>query len=196
VQKRKNIDAIAMGAKLRGIEPVLEISSKSTVDLGRALSAFSLKHQTSNGSMIPLESAFQSAKVFQGGGPFIDLQDKKPKDARRDSRLKFSGKLLHFELDGHQWSLELGTAFYDWIYCRAMFQLEAIVKPIFSYAGFSDIEFNPNKSLNCQARSCALYSALHSDGVLKDAMANKDLFKSFYGNVENQHSDLTLFDNL
>ena len=28
------------------------------------------------------------------------------------------------------------------------------------YDAFTDIEFNPNKSINCQARSCALFLAL------------------------------------
>ena len=31
--------------------------------------------------------------------------------------------------------------------------------------GFTDIAFNPKKSLNCQARSAALYVALARDGI-------------------------------
>ena len=41
---------------------------------------------------------------------------------------------------------------------------------------FTDIEFNPEKSFNCQARSCALYVALLKAGILRDAMTDPESF--------------------
>ena len=41
---------------------------------------------------------------------------------------------------------------------------------------FTDIEFNPEKSLNCQARSCALYVALLKNGGLRDTASDPTAF--------------------
>jgi len=38
-----------------------------------------------------------------------------------------------------------------------------------AYDTFTDIEFNPKRSFNCQARSCALFVALARKGLLGEA---------------------------
>ena len=43
---------------------------------------------------------------------------------------------------------------------------------ITNYNGFTDIEFNPKKSINCQAYSAALYSSLQHSGLLKKSLVN------------------------
>ena len=105
-QKRKNVVALhqAIGDK------ALEVSTKSDLKLGRMLSAFNLRI---NG--IPLECVFQSAKVYQYGGPYKDLLNVSPKDAKRDERHKSSGKLIYFEYEGKRFPLEPKTFFYDFI---------------------------------------------------------------------------------
>lgn len=70
---------------------ILEVSTKSNNPLGNCLSAFNL---TLNG--IPVECHFQSSKVFEKGGPYVDLLNKSPKDAKQDERLRNSGKLTRF----------------------------------------------------------------------------------------------------
>ncbi|MEW6281612.1 MAG: hypothetical protein AB1758_23580 [Candidatus Eremiobacterota bacterium] len=52
------------------------------------------------------------------------------------------------------------TAFYDWLYVRALRQNPDESEQLRGYRGFTDIAFNPARSLNCQARSAALYVAL------------------------------------
>ena len=47
---------------------------------------------------------------------------------------------------------------------------------VLEYAGFTDIEFNPKKSLNCQARSCALYVALTQSGTVDAVIAYRQLY--------------------
>jgi len=44
------------------------------------------------------------------------------------------------------------------------------------YSGFTDIEFNPKKSINCQAYSVALYVSLEKSGLLKDALTTPEDF--------------------
>ena len=45
-----------------------------------------------------VENAFQAGKVFENGGPFLDLLTVTPREAKRDTRLKESGRLLKFKL--------------------------------------------------------------------------------------------------
>jgi hypothetical protein len=180
VQKKKNIKALHEAAALQGFSPLLEVSTKSDEVAGQHLSAFHLKVQTEIGD-IPLECAFQGSKVFQNGGPFRDLYEADPREAKRDPRLKQSGGLIRFEFEGHEFPLQPTTVFYDWLYLTAIYPHRDWLKKRLdsekiSYAGFTDIEFNPSKSINCQARSCALFVALLKGGLLDDALRSPETF--------------------
>src|SRR5688572_1732239 len=95
VQKEKNVAALHASAAAAGYSPLLEVSSKSLEKLGRHLSAFHLRVRVKQGD-VPLECAFQGSKVFERGGPFTDLYDADPRDAKRDPRLQQSGPLRGF----------------------------------------------------------------------------------------------------
>jgi len=56
--------------------------------------------------MRPLECVYQASKVFMEGGPFRDLLERNPRDAKRDERLKTSGPLKEFQFEGVEWPLE------------------------------------------------------------------------------------------
>jgi len=172
IQKKKNVAALHAAAKLHKLARLLEVSTKSEDALGKHLSAFNLKVETREHGSVPLECVFQASKVFARGGPYLDLMGAPPRDARRDERLRDSGPLVAFSLDSHRWPLEPKTAFYDWLYVRALQALTAVRDELLHYDGFTDIEFNPNKSINCQARSCAIFVALLSKGQLNDALAS------------------------
>jgi len=133
--------------------PTLEVSTKGEVDLGVRLSAFNLKLDGKY-----LENVYQSSKVFTAGGPYRDLLEVVPKKAKRDERLQTSGELQYFEWEGERWDLSTGSAFYDYIYCRAVSQCIPTeeLKALLDYEYFTDIEFNPNKGRNTQARSVAI----------------------------------------
>ena len=85
-----------------------------------------------------------------------------PKEAKRDERHKNSGKLMSFCLDGEEWGLEPKTLFYDYIYVKALVDNKGKNLDLSEYIWFTDIEFNPNKSINCQARSAAIYKLIQS----------------------------------
>ena len=124
----------------------------------------------SNGRQIPLECAFQGSKVFEHGGPFTDLYwVNDPRLAKRDQRLKESGSLKAFRFEGFDWPLEPKTAFYDWLYVVFLRQYSDWAAKLYSYGGFTDVEFNPYRSINCQARSCALFLSLMKRNLLDDA---------------------------
>lgn len=166
-QKRKNIDALHEAYQSRFPDrKVLEISSKSTEKLGVSLSAFNLKkHVPSLEKHIPVECVFQGSKVFSGGGPYTDLYTAAARDAKRDPRLKSSGELRSFRYEGEQYPLIPRTVFYNWIYINALLENPALAQQLLQYDGFTDIEFNPGKSLNCQAEAAALYVTLARKGL-------------------------------
>lgn len=175
VQKEKNIKEIQEAGERRGFRNLLEISSKSKSDRGQHLSAFYMKVRH-DGEEIPLECAFQGSKVFERGGPFEDLYSKEPRDAKRDPRLKESGPLKAFKFEGFTWPLEPKTVFYDWLYITFLKRYRDWAPKLYAYGGFTDVEFNPHKSINCQARSCALFLSLMKREQLDEATASPNDF--------------------
>jgi hypothetical protein len=176
VQKKKNIAALHEAAARSGWTSLLEISSKSAEKLGRHLSAFHLKVRVENLAEIRLECAFQGSKVFEKGGPYTDLYLIDPKDAKRDPRLQESGRLTGFRFNGFSFPLEPKTIFYDWLYVTAIYPHREWLERLYKYAGFTDIEFNPTRSINCQARSCALFVSLMKNDLLEQAVASPEGF--------------------
>jgi hypothetical protein len=176
-QKQKSISELHEFAFKEGIERVLEISSKSKVLLGVQLSAFNLLITTKvKKEKFTVETAFQSSKVFEKGGPYKDLLGMNSILAKRDQRLKTSGNLIKFNFFGVEFPLEPKTFFYDWIYINALCQNNDIALDLINYNAFSDIEFNPRKSINCQARSAALYVSLKKNGKLQEALKSPSDF--------------------
>jgi hypothetical protein len=176
VQKKKNAAALHEAARQAGYTPLLEISSKSEDKLGQHLSAFHLKVRDARMQDIRLEAAFQGSKIFENGGPFTDLYSAEGKIAKRDPRLQESGKLTGFRFNDYSFPLEPKTVFYDWLYINAIYPHREWLERLYKYAGFTDIEFNPSRSINCQARSCALFVALMKNGQLHQAVASPVAF--------------------
>lgn len=175
VQKKKNIVALHAAAARQGITPLLEVSTKSEEKLGQRLSAFNLKLSTAAGD-ISIEAAYQGSKVFKKGGPYTDIYGLDSRSAKTDERLKQSGELIGFDFFGEKWPLVPKTAFYDWLYLCALAPHQAYLQRLFDYAGFTDIEFNPEKSINCQARTCALLVSLLKLNALNDALRSQSDF--------------------
>jgi hypothetical protein len=171
-QKQKSIADFHLAAKKSlGIRHILEISSKSPEPLGVALSAFNLKLRLAD-RLVPLELVFQSSKVFLSGGPFPDILDRSPKEAKTDPRIRGSGRLLSFHLNDIEWPIEPPTAFYDWLYLNALNDNPDVAKQLFKYQAFTDIEFNPDRSISCQARSAALYVFLRREHLLAQILSS------------------------
>ena len=199
-QKQKSICSLHKAAleKHKTLNQILEISSKSEISLGVALSAFNLMVMNATGKDIDsVDCVLQSSKVFEGDKQFLDLLKMSSREAKKDPRLKESGKLIAFRPNGKkdkEWGLNPLTAYYDWVYINALKQHEEYYKELLSYDAFSDIEFNPKKSINCQAYSVALFCALSKRGILHDALSSKHNFLSIYHEfkVENTASTLGL----
>lgn len=177
-QKKKNIIELHKAASHHFDDIVpLEISTKSDCALGIKLSAFNLAISLPDGAVSTVECAYQGSKVFERGGAFTDLYQASSLDAKRDKRLWECGALKHFNYFGHIWALEPKTAFYDWLYISALIESD-YAEELLSYTAFTDIEFNPKKSFNCQARAAAMYVSIKlRDGEVD---LNPDRFLNYY----------------
>lgn len=166
-QKQKSIESlhnVILKTDLNG-KP-LEISTKSKNAIGKKLSAFNLKLNN-----YALENVFQSSKVFENGGPYTDLLNMLPKEAKRDTRLHNSGRLIAFCYQNENFPLIPKTVFYDFIYIAAVKQSLSSqeINTILNYNYFTDIEFNHTKSINTQARTVAIIKLLLDEyGYLPD----------------------------
>lgn len=175
-QVQKCVISLHEAAKRRGIDRILEISSKSTTSLGIKLSAFYLMLTPPQGQTMSVECAFQGSKVFTGGGPFTDLYTVSSREAKKDVRLRNSGELIGFNFLGENFPTIPRTAFYDWLYLNALVQNPNLARELLRYNAFTDIAFNPQKSINCQARAAALFTALSRMGEVDRVIKDKDYY--------------------
>jgi Family of unknown function (DUF6977) len=79
--------------------------------------------------------------------------------------------------------------FYDWLYVTAIYPHREWLERLYSYSGFTDIEFNPGTSINCQARSCALFVSLMKNRLLQHAVASPQAFTELISRF-NYHPNL------
>jgi len=123
-----------------------------------------------------VECAFQASKVFRLGGPFVDLLNASSRAAKTDRRLRNSGELVGFRYFADVFPLEPKTYFYDWLYASALCRDEKVVKQVMTFDAFTDIEHNPERSINCQARTVAKVVGLARAGLLEDALQSPRAF--------------------
>ena len=154
----------------------LEVSSRSKRDIGVQLSAFNLMIECPGRGSYSVECAFQASKVFLHGGPFVDLFDASSRAAKTDRRLRKSGELVGFKYFADEFPLEPKTYFYDWLYASALCRDEKLVEQVMMFDAFTDIEHNPERSINCQARSVAKVVGLARAGLLTDALQSPQAF--------------------
>ncbi len=193
-QSQKSIASLhASACKSIGVDSILEISSKSLQDVGTKLSAFNLKIQTVKyKQQFSVECAYQASKVFERGGPYTDLLSRTSLEAKKDPRLTESGRLKKFVFFGKEWELEPRTAFYDWLYMNALHKQPELADAVLTYGAFSDIAFNPERSINCQAYAAALYASLSKRELLSDKLLkSQDDYLAIINkmHINNAHED-------
>jgi len=189
-QKSRSIQSLHQNAKEMGHEKILEVSTKSDNKLGWQLSAFNLMVDFDIDKKISLECAFQGSKVFEGNVKYEDLYHVESIQAKKDERLKKSGNIIGFEFEGTFWDNEPKTAFYDYLYIKTLYNnYRDIIDELTQFEAFSDIEFNPKKSVNCQARTCAILVSLVNLNLLESALNSKeDFINTVYKKIPTQLS--------
>lgn len=182
VQKQKTIDAFHEVINNDGITEILEISRKSKDPIGNALSAFNLV-LTINHQSRPIECFYQSSKVFNHNIQFKEALDVSPLEAKKLIQENVKNKnliLTGFNCFGVDFPLYPTTIFYDYIYVLALSQNHEVASKVVTYYCFTDVEFNHKKQFASQARSCAIYTYLHKNNLLKTSLENFNKFKEIY----------------
>lgn len=157
-QKCKRRDSLAQEiSKLYDIKRWLEISTKSDKEIGVKLSAKNLVLTTSTGSDI-VENIYQGSKVFD------------------------DDKIVSFKYNDCVFENCPTGMFYDYIYIFAILQNKDLIRQFVQYDIFSDIEFNPKKSVNTQARAAAIFKTLYDNHSL-DIIKSQSEFKRYYKNI-------------
>ncbi len=162
----------------------LEVSTKSSAELGKSLSAFNLKL-----GKYFVESIFQSSKVFEGNVQFKELILKEPREAKKFIQENGRGPLICFRLKGKDYPLSPKSAFYDWVYITALSR-SPYAEEVTQYDVFSDIEFNDKKSINCQARAAALFVLMKKAKTEEKYMSSFEDFVRVYSMLQTENVSL------
>tara|TARA_B100000242_G_scaffold256863_1_gene200450 strand:+ start:1155 stop:1826 length:672 start_codon:yes stop_codon:yes gene_type:complete len=190
-QKRKSIKSLHQGIfNKTGIKEILEISTKSENELGVKSSAFNLRLKIGDVTGT-VESIYQGSKIFKNGGPYCDIYSKSSYDAKKDERIKTSGELKEFSFQNETWGVN--ENFYDWLYLNALNQNIEIKENLLNFNAFTDIEFNPKKSYNCQAFSAALFCSFYKKRISLDEIESKETFNKIFPKDELKFEQLDLF---
>ena len=59
-----------------------------------------------------------------------------PREAKKDPRIRESGKLIGFDFEGKEWPLEPKTAFYDWLYASSLYPHRDWIKKLLFHGRF------------------------------------------------------------
>ena len=191
-QKQKCIDSFHKSIKEDYPNfKVLEISTKSREELGIKLSAFNLtRYSIKKNKEYSVECLFQGSKVFEKGGPYQEIFNMSSREAKKFFKDKDLGELLYFQFGRERWELTPTTMFYDWLYLTTLHEKKDMIQELLGYDIFTDIEFNPKKSYNNQARAVAMYVSLYKKNMLNILKSVEDYKKNIpllYG--ENNHKE-------
>jgi type I restriction enzyme M protein len=151
-------DAIAK-TKLYHMDEVLEISTKSNIDLGIKLSALNLTVKFPSGKEETVENIYQSSKVFDNDHNIIEF--------------KYGNTT--FEKDPY-------SMYYDYIYMLGLYFHKEYHEELSKYKIFTDIEFNPERQSNTQARAAAIWNTLYKNDMT-DIIESRDKFKGYYKTI-------------
>lgn len=186
-QKRKNQIGLHQNfLKAYPTEKVLEISSTSLMSIGARLSAMNLSKRTKRG-LTTVESAFQSSRIYSNGersvGPFPEYLFLPGRECKK--LVKEASEGMHsyrYEFDGltfyaPAWHI---SQFYDYIYLNALLEPEnEDVREQLLKEGFTAFTDLATKSLNCQARSAAIFVGLVRAGRIDEVRDYASYLKLF-----------------
>ena len=163
-----------------GIHNILEASTAANTPLGKQLSAFNLEFDTPSKRKITVEACYQGSKVFENGGAYHDLYDKTALQAKRDPRLKKSGKVIGFNFFGEMFPIQPATYFFNWLYTNTLVRHNSnLVEQVVKHNGFTDMYYSERYGVNCQARALAIVAGLHKAGLVDGYLRDRAKFLGY-----------------
>lgn len=164
-QKQKRVIKFHETIKQTFGDKVLEVSTKSNEELGIRLSAFNLKMGERT-----VEEIYQNSKV---------CDDNK--------------NIISFNMSGIIYPNNPKNLFYDWIYISALKEHQEYYNEICKYQIFTDIEFNPQKSFNCQARAVAIFKTIYINNKIIELTYEFDEFFEYYKKIFEENEQIKMF---
>ena len=141
------------------MDKVLEVSTKSNKELGVNLSALKLTIPLTSGREETVENIYQSSKVLD--------------ENNKIKEFKFHNTI--FEKDPY-------SMYYDYLYMLGLYCHKEYHEELSNYGIFTDIEFNPKKQLNTQARAVAIWNTLYRNNMT-NILENQNEFKEYYKSI-------------
>lgn len=181
-QKQKSIQSFHTVANKNGCSKPLEISTYSLQSIGVQLSAYNLLYKSSK-SHGTVEELYQKSKVLNKTKESVSIDGNKILKGRQP---------LCFIFEDYKWPLKPLSGFYDWLYINALHQNRDLSNRVLEFDAFTDIAYNPKKSVSTQARSVALYVALMRLGKIEQAKDPEEFLK-LLERYEYMRGDNTLF---
>lgn len=171
---------------------ILEVSTKSKDELGIKLSAFNLRIKYKNINTT-IESVYQSSKIYKNNRNNKDLIFKSSQTAKKESIKYRLEEIIGFKFEDIEFENEPMGMFYDWLYIKGLMQNSKYFKEIVKYNIFTDIEFNPKKSYNCQARALAIFKTLYISKKINEIMKDVESYKEYYKSIFKTNKQINLF---
>lgn len=158
-KRRDSLHKAISNLEIYDINKVLEISTKSDKEIGVNLSALNLNIDLKNGKRKTVEDIYQASKVLDENKKIIEF--------------KFGSTI--FEKDPY-------SMYYDYLYMVGIYCNQNYWKELNNYNIFTDIEFNPNKQRNTQARAAAIWNTLYRNNMA-EIVKNREEFKKYYKSI-------------
>ncbi len=121
-----------------------------------------------------LANIVQASKVFEHGGPYVDLYGATPAAAQDDPRCRTSGSLVRYTFENTSYPLYPAEAFLIWLVFLALRQNRVLSRKLCEYDGFS-CEKEPVLAL-----AYGLYVALARNGKIRAVETFDDLIDLLY----------------
>ena len=167
---------------------ILEVSGASSKTLGKQLSAMNLCIEDRNdtgvneGSKWCVESLYQGSKVFENGGPHHVMYTYTGYAAKKAIKSRHLGKLVGFNYHGIEYPIDPPDAFYNWLYISVLCDENntGLVNSLLDgpdYFGFTDIFFNHDRQVACQARAIAKFISMSNAYYTRKEATNFEIYK-------------------
>lgn len=184
-------------------EKVLEISSASLYALGASLSAMHLYKRTSKG-ITSVESAFQSSRIYGKGeneiGPFPEYLFLPGRECKKIVKDRSQGMISYrYYFDGMEFYAppHFISLFYNYLYLNALCEEEnkTVASSLLDqhHTAFTDLA---TLSLNCQARSAAIFVSLVRNGLINEVQQYDTYLKLFRTNKDGTPIGDTSYENV
>jgi len=158
---------------------ILEVSPYGGPE-GKACTPWLLKLKTQDGKFHPVAALYEAAKVFEHGGPYEDLKEKRAEEILGDPRLRQSGKLMGFHFEDEAFTTTPRHKFFDYLYIRALKERADLHEALLKAEIITDVTYQMSSMYLSPARSVSYFISLYQKGLLEKVLSSSEEFDKMY----------------